>query len=209
MLPVRRHGHDRPAAQRCNLCKGSALDRDPRRGDGRPQRLRLSCATTATTPSASRASPSAWASSASRCSSTASPTCACSTTTTCASWSSSADAPAARVAARPRAPRAVRRASWPTRLAMTGTEVDRIQRHGVGALDAFVVGQVLAAERHPDADRLTVCRVDVGLAGDDDRLRRAQRRHRPDRRRRAARRGHARRHDARPRHGSAASSPTG
>ena len=49
-----------------------------------------------------------------------------------------------------------------TRLAMTGTEVDRILRHGVDALDAFVVGRVLAAERHPDADRLSVCRVDLG-----------------------------------------------
>ncbi len=48
------------------------------------------------------------------------------------------------------------------RLAMTGTEVDRIVRHGVGALEHFVVGRVLAAERHPDADRLRVCRVEVG-----------------------------------------------
>jgi phenylalanyl-tRNA synthetase beta chain len=48
------------------------------------------------------------------------------------------------------------------RLAMTGTEVERIDHHGVGEPDAFVVGKVLAAERHPDADRLTVCRVDVG-----------------------------------------------
>ena len=48
------------------------------------------------------------------------------------------------------------------RLAMTGTEVDRVAHHGVGELDAFVVGRVLAVERHPDADRLRVCRVDVG-----------------------------------------------
>ncbi len=48
------------------------------------------------------------------------------------------------------------------RLDMTGTKVERVERHGVGALDAFVVGRVLEAERHPDADRLTVCRVDVG-----------------------------------------------
>ncbi len=46
-----------------------------------------------------------------------------------------------------------------TRLAMTGTEVDRIHHHGVANLDAFVVGRVLATEPHPDADRLTVCRV--------------------------------------------------
>ena len=48
------------------------------------------------------------------------------------------------------------------RLAMTGTEVDRVHRHGVAALEHFSVGKVLSAERHPDADRLTVCTVDVG-----------------------------------------------
>ncbi len=47
------------------------------------------------------------------------------------------------------------------RLAMTGTEVDRIHHHGVGNLDAFVVGRVLETSRHPDADRLTVCRVEI------------------------------------------------
>jgi phenylalanyl-tRNA synthetase beta chain len=49
-----------------------------------------------------------------------------------------------------------------TRLAMTGTEVDRVDHHGVGALEHFVVGRVLRAEPHPDADRLTVCVVDIG-----------------------------------------------
>jgi phenylalanyl-tRNA synthetase beta chain len=48
------------------------------------------------------------------------------------------------------------------RLAMTGTEVERVERHGVGALERFVVGKVLEAGRHPDADRLTVCKVDLG-----------------------------------------------
>src|SRR5581483_5423922 len=48
------------------------------------------------------------------------------------------------------------------RLAMTGTAVERIEHHGVGAPENFVIGKVLAAERHPDADRLTVCEVDVG-----------------------------------------------
>ena len=47
------------------------------------------------------------------------------------------------------------------RLAMTGTEVDRIHHHGVGNLDAFVVGRVLEASQHPDADRLTVCVVEI------------------------------------------------
>ena len=48
------------------------------------------------------------------------------------------------------------------RLAMTGTEVERIEHHGVGGLENFVVGRVLKAEQHPDADRLSVCLVDVG-----------------------------------------------
>jgi phenylalanyl-tRNA synthetase beta chain len=48
------------------------------------------------------------------------------------------------------------------RLAMTGTEVERVEHHGVGALENFVVGKVLERKRHPDADRLTVCMVDVG-----------------------------------------------
>ncbi len=49
-----------------------------------------------------------------------------------------------------------------SRLAMTGTEVDRVLTHGVAALDYFVVGRVLTAEQHPDADRLTVCTVAIG-----------------------------------------------
>jgi phenylalanyl-tRNA synthetase beta chain len=48
------------------------------------------------------------------------------------------------------------------RLAMTGTEVERVERHGVTALEQFVVGKVLEAGRHPDADRLSVCLVDTG-----------------------------------------------
>ncbi|HEV7805167.1 MAG TPA: phenylalanine--tRNA ligase subunit beta [Solirubrobacteraceae bacterium] len=47
------------------------------------------------------------------------------------------------------------------RLAMTGTEVDRVLAHGVGNLDAFVVGRVLETAQHPDADRLTVCTVQI------------------------------------------------
>src|SRR5205823_11420977 len=48
------------------------------------------------------------------------------------------------------------------RLDMTGTKVERVERFGVGDPAAFVVGRVLAADQHPDADRLTVCMVDVG-----------------------------------------------
>jgi phenylalanyl-tRNA synthetase beta chain len=48
------------------------------------------------------------------------------------------------------------------RLAMTGTEVERIEHHGVSALENFVVGTVVEAVQHPDADRLRVCQVDTG-----------------------------------------------
>jgi phenylalanyl-tRNA synthetase beta chain len=51
------------------------------------------------------------------------------------------------------------------RLTMTGTKVEAVHHHGVGALERFVVGRVLEASRHPDADRLTVCSVDVGDGG--------------------------------------------
>jgi phenylalanyl-tRNA synthetase beta chain len=48
------------------------------------------------------------------------------------------------------------------RLTMTGTKVERIVHHGVAELERFVVGRVLEASRHPDADRLIVCRVAIG-----------------------------------------------
>jgi phenylalanyl-tRNA synthetase beta chain len=48
------------------------------------------------------------------------------------------------------------------RFDLTGTEVARIERVGVGETEGFVVGRVLEAEPHPDADRLTVCKVDIG-----------------------------------------------
>jgi len=48
------------------------------------------------------------------------------------------------------------------RLTMTGTKVEAILRHGVDALDNFVVGRVIEAEQHPNADRLRVCLVDIG-----------------------------------------------
>jgi phenylalanyl-tRNA synthetase beta chain len=48
------------------------------------------------------------------------------------------------------------------RLAMTGTEVERVTRLGPPVADGFVVGKVLEREKHPDADRLSVCRVDTG-----------------------------------------------
>ena len=50
------------------------------------------------------------------------------------------------------------------RLTMTGTKVEAIHHFGVPATDGFVVGRVLSAEQHPDADRLKVCKVDLGDA---------------------------------------------
>jgi phenylalanyl-tRNA synthetase beta chain len=52
------------------------------------------------------------------------------------------------------------------RLTMTGTKVEAIHHHGVGAVDGFLVGRVLEVEPHPDADRLRVCKVDLGAASD-------------------------------------------
>jgi phenylalanyl-tRNA synthetase beta chain len=50
------------------------------------------------------------------------------------------------------------------RLTMTGTKVEAIHHYGVGAPERFVVGRVLACEHHPNADRLSVCQVDLGGA---------------------------------------------
>jgi phenylalanyl-tRNA synthetase beta chain len=48
------------------------------------------------------------------------------------------------------------------RLTMTGTKVEAIHHHGVRAVESFVVGRVLEAAAHPNADRLKVCKVDLG-----------------------------------------------
>jgi phenylalanyl-tRNA synthetase beta chain len=48
------------------------------------------------------------------------------------------------------------------RLAMTGTEVERVTAVGPPSAEGFVVGKVLSAAPHPDADRLRVCTVDAG-----------------------------------------------
>jgi phenylalanyl-tRNA synthetase beta chain len=53
-----------------------------------------------------------------------------------------------------------------TRLSISTAEVDGIERRGVpdadGNLGLFRVGKVVEAEKHPNADRLQLCRVDVG-----------------------------------------------
>ena len=52
------------------------------------------------------------------------------------------------------------------RLSISALEVDRVDDAGVadvdGNLGRFVVGRVLAADPHPNADRLQLCQVDVG-----------------------------------------------
>ncbi|HWW52470.1 MAG TPA: phenylalanine--tRNA ligase subunit beta, partial [Acidimicrobiales bacterium] len=53
------------------------------------------------------------------------------------------------------------------RLTMTGTKVEAVHRQGVGSTENFVVGRVLEAGQHPDADRLKVCKVDLGAAMPD------------------------------------------
>ena len=53
-----------------------------------------------------------------------------------------------------------------SRLALTGTEVERVTEVGVPGdeenLSRFLVGKILDCRRHPDADKLSVCTVDVG-----------------------------------------------
>lgn len=46
-------------------------------------------------------------------------------------------------------------------LTMAGLEVDEVVAHGP-SLDGVVVGHVLEARPHPNADRLTLCTVDIG-----------------------------------------------
>ena len=48
------------------------------------------------------------------------------------------------------------------KLALSTAEVEKIERVGVGDPERFVIGKVLTAEQHPNADRLRVCTVDTG-----------------------------------------------
>jgi phenylalanyl-tRNA synthetase beta chain len=47
-------------------------------------------------------------------------------------------------------------------LALRTTELERISVVGPPSADGFVVGRVLKVERHPNADRLSVCEVETG-----------------------------------------------
>jgi phenylalanyl-tRNA synthetase beta chain len=46
-----------------------------------------------------------------------------------------------------------------------GFEVERVASTGAPRLDSVVVGQVLTRAKHPNADKLSVCTVDIGPAG--------------------------------------------
>ena len=47
------------------------------------------------------------------------------------------------------------------KLTDVGLEVEGVDNHS-GELDSFIVAKILKAEKHPDADRLKVCDVDIG-----------------------------------------------
>jgi phenylalanyl-tRNA synthetase beta chain len=47
-------------------------------------------------------------------------------------------------------------------LSMRAIELERISHSGAPAEDGYVVGRVITAEAHPNADRLSVCEVDTG-----------------------------------------------
>ncbi len=48
------------------------------------------------------------------------------------------------------------------KMAMTGTEVERVATVGPADTSGFVIGHVISAGKHPNADRLSLCRVDTG-----------------------------------------------
>src|SRR5262245_35183169 len=47
------------------------------------------------------------------------------------------------------------------RLTLLGLEVEHVQKLG-GEFDGIVVAQVVSRDKHPNADKLTVCRVNDG-----------------------------------------------
>jgi len=48
------------------------------------------------------------------------------------------------------------------KLTDVGLEVESVDRQS-GELDSFIIAKIIKAEKHPDADRLKVCDVDIGL----------------------------------------------
>ena len=60
-------------------------------------------------------------------------------------------------------------------ITLLGFEVESVHTTGAPKLEHVVVGEILTRAKHPNADKLSVCTVDVGPAGgEDDRLRRPQ-----------------------------------
>lgn len=54
-------------------------------------------------------------------------------------------------------------------LTMAGLEVEAIES-AAPAFDKVVVAEVLSVQKHPDADRLNVCQVNVGAAANSESL---------------------------------------
>ena len=52
------------------------------------------------------------------------------------------------------------------KLTMIGLEVERVEDKA-GLLKPFVIASVISAEKHPNADRLRVCMVDIGRGEGD------------------------------------------
>ena len=46
-------------------------------------------------------------------------------------------------------------------LTMAGMEVDEVEYRGKG-IEEIVIGEILELEKHPDADKLLICKVDTG-----------------------------------------------
>ena len=46
-----------------------------------------------------------------------------------------------------------------------GFEVEHVSSLGAPPLESVVVGEILSSAKHPNADKLSVCTVDVGPAG--------------------------------------------
>ena len=142
-----------------------------------------------------RASRSAWASSASRCSSTASRTCARFYDNDLRFLEQFAGGRAMKVPLQwlpdHLADRCRRSTSSRAQLSLAGVKVEGIERRGAARRGRhrrlIVAGLVLEAGKHPNADRLQLCQVDVGeRRAAPDRVRRLELRRRRHRGRRAA-----------------------
>ncbi len=148
----------------CRLCKGSGWIEIGGAGMVHPNVFR---AVGYDPREVSRASPSAWACRAWRCSSTASTTCAPSTSTTCAFCRNSGELETTRedllqLAARARDLKpGVTADSVAEKLSLAGLEVESIDRRGRD-LDGVVVAEVLGKRPHPSADTLSIVRLRGG-----------------------------------------------